>query len=54
MKFESRESIQRAIGLIEGISYVVGSRAQDALTTAIEIIDAVLAEENKLQEQKEG
>lgn len=50
MKSESRESIQRAIGIIEGISYTVGSRAQDALSTALEIIDAVLAEENKLKE----
>ena len=50
MKSESRESIQRAIGIIDGISYTVDSRVQDALTTAIEIIDAVLAEENKLKE----
>lgn len=35
-------SIERAVGILEGVSYVVAGNVADALTEAIEIIDTVL------------
>lgn len=42
MKLNNRETMQRAIGIIEGASYGAGVRIQDALVTAIEMLDAIL------------
>ena len=42
MTLNNRETMQRAIGIIEGASYSVGSRAQDALITACEMLDSIL------------
>ena len=35
-------SIERAVGILEGLSYVVAGNVAEALTEAIEIIDTVL------------
>lgn len=40
-------SIERAVGILEGVSYVVAGNVADALTEAIEIIDAVLHREGE-------
>ncbi len=48
MTINNRETMQRAIGIIEGASYGANSRVQDALITAVEMLDTVLnAEEEK-------
>jgi hypothetical protein len=45
MTRENRESMQRAIGIIEGISWAANSKVQDALSVACEILDEVLKNE---------
>lgn len=45
MKRNNRETLQRAIGIIEGASYGAKSNVQDALTAALEMLDAVLDDE---------
>ena len=45
MKLENREEMQRAIGIVEGVSFGVKGAAQDALTVAVEILDEVLKNE---------
>ena len=45
MKIENREEMQRAIGIVEGVSFGVKGAAQDALALAIEILDKVLENE---------
>ena len=47
MTRNNRENLQRAIGIIEGISYSAGTRVQDALCTACEILDDILRDEEK-------
>lgn len=45
MKDKNREELQRAVGIVEGVSFCVSKEGQDALCTAIEIIDEVLRDE---------
>ncbi len=47
MKAKNREELQRAVGIIEGVSYGAGKRIQDALCTALEVIDQVLMSEEE-------
>ena len=47
MTHENRETLQRALGIIEGASYGASARVQDALSTAREMIIFVLKEEEK-------
>jgi hypothetical protein len=42
MTRNNRESMQRAIGIIEGVSWGASQRVIDALSTAAEILDAIL------------
>jgi hypothetical protein len=50
MTSENRETMQRAIGIIEGASYMVKQAVQEALMLAVEILDEVLkGESNELQ-----
>ena len=42
MTKDNRETMQRAIGIIEGASYGASTRMQDALITAVEMLDKVL------------
>ncbi len=53
MKRNNREALQRAIGIIEGASYGAKSHVQDALTNALEILDAVLDDEEQ-KDPEEG
>lgn len=56
MTQNNRESMQRAIGIIEGASYGASTRLQDALITAVEMLDAILndKEEGADNEQREA
>lgn len=45
MTIENRETMQRAIGIIEGASYGANTRVQDALALACEMLDNVLQNE---------
>lgn len=45
MKRKNRENMQRAIGIIEGVSFSVKSPMDDALTSAIEILDCIMEDE---------
>ena len=45
MKDKNREALERASGIIEGVSYFVSEKGQDALCTVIEVIDNVLKDE---------
>jgi hypothetical protein len=42
---EQREKIQRAIGMIEGITYYVEDIDSDALCNAIELLDSILEDD---------
>lgn len=47
MTLSNRETMQRAIGIIEGASYGASSRLQDALALACEMLDSVLESEDE-------
>lgn len=51
MKDHNRETMQRAIGIIEGASYGANTRVQDALALATEMLDSVLNDEEKADER---
>lgn len=54
MKQQCRETVQKAIGLIEGIAWVSDDNVKDALFCAAEMLDGVLAaEEGADNEQRE-
>lgn len=42
MTFNNRETMQRAIGIIEGVSWGASQRVVDALSVAAEMLDAIL------------
>ena len=50
MRRKNRETLKEAIGIIEGISYAVGEKAQEALAFAGELLEEVLRDENKGEE----
>ena len=45
MTLKNRETMQRALGIIEGASYGTNARVQDALALAVELLDSVLNDE---------
>ena len=45
MNAKDREIIHRALGIIEGVAYKVDDDVSDALTIAVEMIDAVILKE---------
>ena len=47
MTAENRETMQRAIGIIEGASYGASQRVQEALVLAEEMLEAVLEKEEQ-------
>lgn len=47
MTQKNRESLQRAIGIIEGASFGASAKVQDALALACEIIDSILDDEEE-------
>ena len=49
MKDKNREALERASGIIEGVSYFVSGKWKGALCTVIEAIDNVLKDEEETQ-----
>lgn len=45
MTLKDRETIQRALGMIEGVAFGVPDAAANALLDAVGMIDGVLSEE---------
>lgn len=52
MTQENRETMQRALGVIEGIMYYADKNAQEALILATELIDSVMDSEVKNEHSK--
>jgi hypothetical protein len=52
MTQENRETMQRALGIIEGTMYGASERVQDALALATELIDSVLNSEGKDEQNR--
>lgn len=50
----NREYIQRAIGIIEGVSFGVKSNIQDALAVAINLLESILDDEARAEAPKKG
>lgn len=50
MKQRNRETIQRALGIIEGASYGASSRVQDALALASDLLDSILDDEEEVEQ----
>lgn len=44
---ENRETIQRAIGIIEGVAFTSTEATQEALFAATEMLDSVLNDKEK-------
>ena len=51
MTQKNRETMQRAVGIIEGAMYGASERVQDALILATELIDSVMDSEVKTEMQ---
>ena len=47
MKQINRETLQRAIGIVEGVSFAVTGGAENALVAVVEMLDSVLTDEEK-------
>ena len=47
MKLVNISTIERALGIIEGVALVSDKNASDALTCAVEMIDSALDDERK-------
>ena len=47
MTQENRETMQRAMGIIEGVSFGASDSVQNALALATELIDSVLNSEGE-------
>jgi flagellin-specific chaperone FliS len=47
MKKKNKELMQRAIGIIEGVSFCLDSDKSGALVTAVEMLDAIVTDEEK-------
>lgn len=47
MKRKNKDLMQRAIGIIEGVSFCIGGEQASALVTAVEMLDAIVADEEK-------
>lgn len=51
MTIKNRETMERAIGIIEGVSYGVNENVQTALICVCEMLDAILINEEKNDEE---
>lgn len=49
MKLENRLLLERAVGILEGISCCNDTRIASALVPAIEIIDSVIEQESEVE-----
>lgn len=45
MTNDNRETIQRALGILEGVAYGAAERVQDAISLAVDMISEVLDKE---------
>ena len=45
MKQKNRETMERAIGIVEGLSWAEEGKMSEALVTVCEILDAVMKDE---------
>ena len=45
MKQKNRETMERAIGIVEGLSWVAEEKMSEALLTVCEMLDAVMRDE---------
>lgn len=45
MKQKNRETMERAIGIVEGLSWVAEEKMSEALVTVCEMLDAVMKDE---------
>ena len=45
MDIKDKETIQRMLGTIEGIAFVVGNKYSEPLFNAVQIIDEIIAKE---------
>lgn len=45
MKQKNRETMERAIGIVEGLSWAAEGKMSEALTTVCEILDAAMRDE---------
>lgn len=52
MTQENRETMQRAMGIIDGVSFCASTRVQDALALATEMIDSVMKSEVENEQQR--
>lgn len=44
---DNRETMQRALGILEGVYFGAPERVRDAICTAVEMIDTVLSKEGQ-------
>lgn len=47
MKKENRETMERAMGIVDGISFVVEEKPAEALITALEMMELVMKKEDE-------
>lgn len=47
MKLNNRETMQRAVGIIEGASWGAKPSVQEALALAIDLLDSILDDEEE-------
>jgi hypothetical protein len=47
MKLKNIETMQRAIGIIEGVAWVADQKTEDALVAVVEMLDGVIESEEK-------
>lgn len=53
MKLKNRSTLERAAGIVDGVSYAVDERLADILAAVVEMIDAVLIDEERSNENAE-
>lgn len=47
MKQKNKEFMQRAIGIIEGVSFCLDAEKSSALVTAVEMLDSIVTDEER-------
>ena len=47
MKRKNIENMERALGILDGLSFVVPSQTSDALVCALEMLNEILEDEKK-------
>ena len=52
MKHSNRETMQRAIGIIEGVAWIADEKQSDALFSVVEMLDSVLNSEEGATDER--